>query len=243
MPAKRATTTTAVETVDQSETEIERRRPEFPGQNVVLKTIAGGRTLLLNAKPARKSVKKLLPYFYRASLQEPRAVLYVRQQKAESVPARRAATTTAVEIEQSTKLKTNESPNSRVATPCLKQLVNAKPTRKLVKELLPYFYRARLQDQDARSSAEGRKRACQARRDHESGRDRTVEPEQSLRSKLHEQRMARSSSTSADRVFQFHTASRAAFMGSELRVVQKKNRQELGARVPMYRKNIDLRLA
>ena len=74
----------------------------------------------------------------------------------------------------------------------------------------------------ARLSAEGRKRACQARRDHESGRDRTVEPEQSLRSKLHEQRMARSSSTSAGRVFQFHTASRAAFMVSELRVVQKK---------------------
>ena len=68
------------------------------------------------------------------------------------MPARRAATTTAVEIEQSTKLKTNEeSPNSRVATSCLKQLLNAKPTRKLVKELLAYFYRARLQDQDARA--------------------------------------------------------------------------------------------
>ena len=66
--------------------------------------------------------------------------------------ARRAATTTAVEIEQSTKLKTNEeSPNSRVATSCLKQLLNAKPTRKLVKELLAFFYRARLQDQDARA--------------------------------------------------------------------------------------------
>ena len=184
MPAKRATTTTAVETVDQSETEIERRRPEFPGQNVVLKTIAGRRTLLLNAKPARKSVKKLLPYFYRASLQEPRAVLYVRQQKAESVPARRAATTTAVEIEQSTKLKTNESPNSRVAMSCLKQLVNAKPTRKLVKEPLPYFYRARLQDQDARAVLHVRQQKAANVPAKRAATTKVVETEQSSQSKV-----------------------------------------------------------
>ena len=42
-----------------NENDCTRRRPEFPGRNVVFnKTIAGRRrTLLLNVKPARMSVK------------------------------------------------------------------------------------------------------------------------------------------------------------------------------------------